>query len=214
MLEGLAGVLVTGIAAVLMGGLTGLVAAGKGHPFWAWAVVGLLLPVLGLVVVMALLPNRAEPAAGPSHAAVDAARRSVVARSLASGGPAVRAELAQRTRLPERRVRLELSGLADLGMAEREGSVWQLSEQGAEVLGDVGAADDPIAGAVRASAAAVALLPGAAGEREVAERAGLTRRQARLQLAGLVDLDAVACDDDGRWRLTDRGRELLAVEEG
>jgi DNA-binding IclR family transcriptional regulator len=212
-LEGLAGVLVTGTAALLMGGLTGLVAAGKGHPFWTWAAVGVLLPVLGLVVVMAVLPNRAEPAEGPSHTAVDAARRSVVARAFA-GGPASRSDLVERTRLPERRVRLELSGLANLGMAERDGTLWELSATGAAALEDAGAADDPVAGAVRASAAAVALRTGPATERQIADRADLTRRQARLQLFGLDELDVAARDEEGRWQLTERGRELLAADDG
>lgn len=214
MLDGVAGVLTISIAAVLMGGLTGVIAASKGHPFWVWAVVGFVLPVLGLVVVMAVLPNRGEPTEGPSAAVVDATRRSAIARALASGGPATREDLAARTHLAGRRVKLELSGLADLGLAEREGTIWQLSEQGAEILADVGAADDAVGDAVRASPAAVALLSGPATDREVADRTELTRRQARLQLSGLADLDVAVRDDDGRWRLTGHGAQLLTPEGG
>lgn len=212
MLEGAAGVTVTMVAVVLLGGLTGLVAAGKGHPFRTWALVGLVLPLLALVVVMLVLPDRSEPGEGPSATAVDATRRSAVARSLASGGPATRQELVQRTDVPDRRVKLELSGLADLGMAAREGTIWQLSDQGADILADVGAADDAVADAVRASPAAVALLAGPGSERDVAARAALTRRQARLQLTGLADLAVVACDPAPQWRLTDKGRSLLSGE--
>lgn len=212
MLEGAAGILVTLVAVVLLGGLTGLVAAGKGHPFHTWALVGLVLPLVALVAVMLVLPDRSEPGQGASATAVDATRRSAIARSLASGGPATRQELVERTHVSDRRVKLELSGLADLGMAARDGSIWQLSEQGAEALADVGAADDAVADAVRASPAAVALLAGPGSEREVATRSGLTRRQARLQLTGLAELDIVACDPAPQWRLTDKGRSLLADE--
>lgn len=212
MLEGAGAVLTMLVAAGLLGGLTGLVAAGKGHAFWTWVAVGVLLPLVGLVVVMVGLPDRSEPPDGPSQTAIDATRRSPVARSLASGGPGTRQELTERLAVPDRRVKLELTGLADLGMAAREGTIWQLSEQGAETLADVGPADDAVADAVRASAAALALLAGPGSEDDVAGRAGLTRRQARLQLTGLAGLDIVACDDGDRWRLTDQGRGLLARE--
>lgn len=212
MLEGVAGIVATVVAVAMLGGLTGLVAAGKGHPFRIWALVGVVLPLVGLVVVMVVLPDRSEPGEGLSETAIDAARRSPVARALAAGGPATRQELTERLAVPERRVKLELSGLADLGVAAREGTIWQLSDDGAEALGDVGMADDAVAGALRASAAAVALLVGPGSEREVAGRAGLTRRQARLQLTGLAELDLVACDDAHQWRLTEHGRSLLTRE--
>lgn len=201
---------VTAVAALLLGGLTGLVAASKGRSLWAWAVVGAVLPVAGLVVVMAAVPDRSPAHSGPSDEAVAATRRSAVARALAATGPATREDLADRTALAHRRVRLELSGLRDLGMARRSEGVWQLSADGAAALDDVGSADDPIAGAVAANATAGTLVDGSATAGDVARRAGLGRRQARLQLAGLAGLDVAARDDDGRWRLTARGRRLLA----
>lgn len=212
MLEGAAGLVATLVAVGLLGGLTGLVAAGKGHTFRTWALLGVALPLVALVVVMVALPDRSGSREGLSEVAIDATRRSPVARSLASGGPATRQELAERLAVPDRRVKLELSGLADLGMAAREGTVWQLSEHGAETLADVGAADDALAGAVGASTAAVALLAEPGSERDVAARSGLTRRQARLQLTGLAELDIVVCDGTDQWRLTDQGRRLLTRE--
>lgn len=179
----------------------------------ALAVAALLIAgVTGTAVVafMVVLRRRSRAPDGLTHAAVAAARRSPVARALAAGGAATRDDLHSRTGLSERRVKLELSGLRDLGMVARAGTLWELSSQGSAVLEDVGAADDPIAGAARASTAAMALLVGPADDRAVAGRTDLSRRQAHLELAALRELGVTECGDDGQWSLTEHGRTLLA----
>lgn len=195
------------LAAGLLGGLTALIAGGKGYSLRTWALVGAALPVVGLVIALVVPASRTR-ADQPSQEALDAGRRSPVAHALHADGARTVDDLQTATDLPRRRVRLELSGLTDLALADRDGDHWSLTEHGRDALADVRPTGDPVADAVRATAAARALADGASDAGTVAAHADLTVRQAQLQLASLAGLGVVEEGVAG-WRLTSRGQSLL-----